>query len=322
MDASKNNTFLNFNDLDSFLNEHNSNVIWLLVATILSCGWIIYLTYYNSRNIGLFLTLIINRFYKDGYIHIGSFSFSVLSGKVMFRDVYYINQDMSIRIQDGFLIFRWWKMYNPKQKQHDPKAETRLYLTVNGFEFHVYNRTDLYAGLQETFGLEPTLLTSRKDEDECLLCSVNISTEGPEPASSWRSLIPVVKLNISTGRLAFGNHHLPQTLCVNFEDAFLTYATKPPSSHLDQYMHIVKGSLENVRVMLVPSPRYLGLQNDEPPRLMGEGFVVMQSNDVDIYYYQDEPGRSVVCTVDQWICDVLGPPAAPASWRRPDGRKL
>lgn len=24
---------------------------------------------------------------------------------------------------------------------------------------------------------------------------------------------------------------------------------------------------------------------------MGEGFVVMQSNDVDIYYYQDEPGE-------------------------------
>lgn len=28
-----------------------------------------------------------------------------------------------------------------------------------------------------------------------------------------------------------------------------------------------------------------------PPRLMGEGFVVMQSNDVDIYYYMDEPGN-------------------------------
>lgn len=44
-----------------------------LLATILSCGWIIYLTYYNSRNIGLILTLIINRLYKDGYIHIGEF---------------------------------------------------------------------------------------------------------------------------------------------------------------------------------------------------------------------------------------------------------
>lgn len=98
------------------------------IATIMSCGWIIYLTYYNSRNIGLVLTLIINRLYKNGYIHIGelvlilflfvhfswliflflpfiylficftgSFSFSVLSGKVMFRDVYFINEDMSIR---------------------------------------------------------------------------------------------------------------------------------------------------------------------------------------------------------------------------------
>ncbi|KAL2098940.1 hypothetical protein ACEWY4_005420 [Coilia grayii] len=298
MDPPKpNQTFpLGLDDLEDYLNQRDSNSVWLLVATILSCGWIIYLTYYNSRNIGLILTLIINKLYKKGYIHIGSFSFSVLSGKVMFRDVYYIDEDVSIRIQDGLLIFRWWKMYNPKQKQHDPKAETRLYVTVNGFEFHMYNRTELYARLQETFGLEPTLASPARDEEKGReerdkpLDSVNIQAEAQDPSSSWRSLIPVVKFNISTGRIAFGNHHLPQTLCVHFDDAFLTYTTKPPSSHLDQFMHIVKGSLENVRVMLVPSPRYLGLQNDEPPRLMGEGFVVLQSNDVDIYYYQDEPG--------------------------------
>ncbi|KAJ8336323.1 hypothetical protein SKAU_G00396660 [Synaphobranchus kaupii] len=283
--------FPSYIDLDKFLVKHDSNFVWLLMATILSCGWIIYLTYYNSRNIGLILTLIINRLYKNGYIHIGSFSFSVLSGKVMFRDVYYINEDMSIRIQDGFLIFRWWKVYNPKQKSHDPKAETRLYVTVNGFEFHVYNRTDLYARLQETFGLEPTLKAHRKEEGpDQTLNSVNITAESPDQVSSWRSLLPVIKVNISTGRIAFGNHYLPQTMCVHFDDAFLTYTTKPPSSHLDKFMHIVKGALENVRVMLVPSPRYLGMHNDEPPRLMGEGFVVMQSNDVDIYYYMDEPG--------------------------------
>ncbi|XP_010780185.1 uncharacterized protein KIAA1109-like [Notothenia coriiceps] len=73
--VAKNNesTFPSLVDLDDFLTKHDSNFIWLLVATILSCGWIIYLTYYNSRNIGLILTLIINRLYKDGYIHIGEF---------------------------------------------------------------------------------------------------------------------------------------------------------------------------------------------------------------------------------------------------------
>ncbi|XP_051784339.1 bridge-like lipid transfer protein family member 1 isoform X3 [Erpetoichthys calabaricus] len=296
MDTNNGSSFPSFTQLEDFLEKHDSKFVWLLVATILSCGWIIYLTYYNSRNVGLILTLILNRFYKNGYIHIGSFSFSVLSGKVMFRDIYLINEDMSVRIQDGFLIFRWWKMYNPKQKLHDPKAETRLYITVNGFEFHVYNRIDLYTHLQEVFGLEPTLIPPKKEEDkaktggENTLESVKIKTESQDPSSSWRSLIPVIKVNISTGRLAFGNYYLPQTLCVNFDDAFLTYTTKPPSSHLDQFMHILKGSLENVRVMLVPSPKYVGIQTDEPPRLMGEGFVVMQSNDVDIYYYCDEPG--------------------------------
>ncbi|XP_039176154.1 transmembrane protein KIAA1109 homolog isoform X4 [Crotalus tigris] len=286
--------------LENFLTEHNSNVVWLLVATILSCAWIIYLTYYNSRNIGFILTLILNRLHKNGYIHIGSFSFSVLSGKIMVREIYYITEDFSIRIQDGFIIFRWWKMYNPKQKQHDPKAETRLYIVVNDFEFHVYNRSYLYAQLQELFGLEPTIIPPKTKDEKARengqeqthtnLDSVKVKSDSYDPSSSWRSLIPVIKVSVSTGRLAFGNHYLPQTLCINFDDASLIYTTKPPSSHLDQFMHIVKGKLENVRVMLVPSPRYVGLQNDEPPRLMGEGFVVMQSNDVDIYYYMDEPG--------------------------------
>ncbi|KAM7167896.1 bridge-like lipid transfer protein family member 1 isoform 1-T3 [Macrochelys suwanniensis] len=301
MEQRKNDSFVpSITQLEHFLTEHDSNVVWLLVATILSCGWIIYLTYYNSRNVGLILTLVLNRLYKHGYIHIGSFSFSVLSGKIMVREIYYITEDMSIRIQDGFIIFRWWKMYNPKQKQHDPKAETRLYIMVNDFEFHVYNRSALYGQLQELFGLDPTIIPPRKEDEKAQengrdtthsnLESVKVKTESQDPSSSWRSLIPVIKVNVSTGRLAFGNHYQPQTLCINFDDAFLTYTTKPPSSHLDQFMHILKGKLENVRVMLVPSPRYVGLQTDEPPRLMGEGFVVMQSNDVDIYYYMDEPG--------------------------------
>lgn len=37
-----------------------------------------------------------------------------LSGKIMFRDVVYITHDYSLRIQDGWVIFRWWRAYVPK----------------------------------------------------------------------------------------------------------------------------------------------------------------------------------------------------------------
>uniref|UniRef100_UPI00358EAAD5 bridge-like lipid transfer protein family member 1 n=1 Tax=Myxine glutinosa TaxID=7769 RepID=UPI00358EAAD5 len=295
----KNDTYgMSYNELDNYLNQHNSNVAMLLAATILSGIWIIYLTCYNSRNLGFLLTIILNKFIKFGHIKFGSVSFSVLSGQVMFREAHLLNEDASLRVQDGFVIFRWWRPYNPKHNMHDPRAETRLNITLNGFELHIYNRSSIYEHLEKVFGLEPTTILPTKNSERGKanakkkdnLPSERVVSEDLNPASSWRSLIPVIKVDINTGRLVFGNRLMPQTLSINFEDALLTYATKPPSSRLDLYMHILKGKLENVRVMLVNSPRYAGVHQDEPPRLMGEGFVVLQSNDVDIYYYQDQPG--------------------------------
>lgn len=37
---------------------------------------------------------------------------------------------------------------------------------VNDFEFHVYNRSDLYGQLQELFGLDPTIIPSKKEEEK------------------------------------------------------------------------------------------------------------------------------------------------------------
>jgi len=48
----------------------------------------------------------------------------------------------------------------------DPKAETRLYIMVNDFEFHVYNRSELYGQLQELFGLDPTIIPAKKDDEK------------------------------------------------------------------------------------------------------------------------------------------------------------
>lgn len=39
---------------------------------------------------------------------------SVLSGKVMFRDVHFITEDYSVRAQLGFAIFRWWRPLTDK----------------------------------------------------------------------------------------------------------------------------------------------------------------------------------------------------------------
>lgn len=58
------------------------------------------------------------------FAFVGSFTLNALSGKIMFRDIVYITTDYSFRIQDGWLIFRWWRSYVPKDV-----SEGKLYLS-------------------------------------------------------------------------------------------------------------------------------------------------------------------------------------------------
>lgn len=83
----------------------------------------------------------------------------------MFRDVVYMTHDYTIRVQDGWVIFRWWRAYVPKNASDDlSHSDTRLSVMLNGFELHMYNRTSLYANLEKLFGIEPQAFP--KDESD------------------------------------------------------------------------------------------------------------------------------------------------------------
>ncbi|XP_063974640.1 bridge-like lipid transfer protein family member 1 isoform X5 [Diachasmimorpha longicaudata] len=296
----------------------DSNFIYLLCSLVSAISWLIYITYYNSRVIGFILTRLLNRFIiRDGYVKVGAFTLSALSGKIMFRDIVYITTDYSLRIQDGWLIFRWWRSYVPKDVSEDlSHSDTRLSVLLNGFELHVYNRCELYAHLEETFGLSPQMFP---DEDNHNVNNINEKDsesinntandfrqqinamdvsrhvenirkqEAHVIARTWRDLIPVIKLDVCTGRLVFGNRLVPTTLSLTVEEAHFVYSTKPAASRHDHFMHFTKCKAENFKVILAPSPKYTGMV-DDPPRYMGEGFVVLSSNNMEVYYYMDEPG--------------------------------
>ena len=68
----------------------------------------------------------------------------------MFRNLAYITSDYTVRVQDGYLIFRWWRTYVPKDEDQDlSHSDTRVSLQLYGFEFHVYNRSKVYRDLEK-----------------------------------------------------------------------------------------------------------------------------------------------------------------------------
>ncbi|XP_075992780.1 bridge-like lipid transfer protein family member 1 [Anticarsia gemmatalis] len=220
-----NTSSIDFSDLPM-----DRNFALLLVSLISAILWIVYITYYNSRVLGYILTRLINKFYfQDDNFKIGSFTLNALSGKIMFRDIVYINYDYTLRIQDGYLIFRWWRSYVPKDVSEDlSHSDTRLSIMLNGFELHFYNRCDLYNELEKIFGLDPVI--KQQNDDDCTDRdkAMNDANEKRRRAQdtvrseaamarTWRDLIPVIKIDICSGRVVFGNRLVPTTLSISVE---------------------------------------------------------------------------------------------------------
>ena len=75
--------------------------------------------------------------------------------------------DFTVRVQDGFLTFRWWRSYVPKDVSEDlSHSDTRVSIQLNGFELHIYNRTSTYKELEKKFGIFTGLFGNSDDENE------------------------------------------------------------------------------------------------------------------------------------------------------------
>lgn len=109
---------------------------------------------------------------------------------------------------------------------------------LNGFELHVYNRCDLYAQLEKTFGLPPEIFldethTTNTDEREPetkkkkkkrnkpASTTIDVSKhvdnirkkEAYVIARTWRDLIPVIKVDVCTVSIQL-SIHLIQTIVI------------------------------------------------------------------------------------------------------------
>ena len=115
----------NLNEMDLFPPiDPSTNFLLFLCSLMFAMFWVTYITFYNSRLVGSITTNIANKilqssnYYPGTYFKVGSLSFSVLAGKIMFRDLLFLTPDWSFRSQDGYIIFRWWRPYFPKVIKH------------------------------------------------------------------------------------------------------------------------------------------------------------------------------------------------------------
>ncbi|KAE9555244.1 hypothetical protein FO519_001495 [Halicephalobus sp. NKZ332] len=329
----KNDTLQLFSDIKQDLKsewegeEPGINFFMLLGVLLVCIVYIVFVTFYFSRVVGSILAVLISRFLQwrlgssSVKVRIGSFSISVLAGKIMFRNVSFTDDDMCIHANDGWVIFSYWSLVPGKIPPPKAMNSSRLHISLNGFKIHFYNRTSLYRKALKTTGssVAAQALSEILGEDISLTPAAKQRALRHQPPPDkldewwdnfWR-LSGFIRVDISSGRVICGNHLMPTAFATVFENLQSKIYLTKASNDQDRCMLKSETSMENVRVSLVKSNGYMGDGFEDPPRTMGEGFAVLQSAMITCFYHQDLLGL-VQAEVQSQVEDV---PVWESVWR-------
>ncbi|MCP9260407.1 DNA mismatch repair protein Msh6 [Dirofilaria immitis] len=166
---------------------------------------------------------------------------------------------------------------------------SRLHVSLNGLQVHIYNRLSNYRSLARYFGLEKLFLPLKVDTDvnRVRRFSTGKELEWDKYYDNLWSLIGYIKLDISSGRLVAGNALLPSMIVSSFENYTSEVSLKEYGKGDDVALLSIIGGTENVRVTLPLN--YIG-RYDPPPRTMGDGFAIVQTAHLNFFYSQSIPG--------------------------------
>uniref|UniRef100_A0AC35FE25 Bridge-like lipid transfer protein family member 1 N-terminal domain-containing protein n=1 Tax=Panagrolaimus sp. PS1159 TaxID=55785 RepID=A0AC35FE25_9BILA len=254
----KNETFQLISDIQQDLrnewqsDEPSVNFFLLLGILLALIIYLVFITFYFSRIIGTILGYVITRFlrWRSGSsfvkVQIGSFSISILSGKIMVRNFTYTNNNLSFHINDGWLIFSYWRPVPKKCPPSKAMNSSRLHISLNGVKVHIYNRLDLYQLILKTAGqtVAAAKLSAEIGEDAAAAAAAQQRALRHQPPPDkldewwdnfWR-LSGMIKLDISSGRIICGNHLMPCSFATVFEDLKSKIFLSDASNEQDRFM--------------------------------------------------------------------------------------
>ncbi|KAJ7084454.1 hypothetical protein B0H15DRAFT_940059 [Mycena belliarum] len=151
---------------------------FLLIGCICVVISLVLYFFYWNRLIAFLLGLLFRFLYWNQgpfsiWLEIGSIHFSLLTGRILFKDVHYHSSNQTIKIVKGQIAWRYW-IRKPSSGediaparvsdhfQQTRSAACRVQISLQGFEWFLYNRTSAYDDIITQMGATlPSRPTSR-----------------------------------------------------------------------------------------------------------------------------------------------------------------
>ncbi|KAF9475774.1 hypothetical protein BDN70DRAFT_996181 [Pholiota conissans] len=271
----------------------------LLVACISVVVALILYFFYWNRFLGFIIgqTIRVLLWNQDGsslWVEIGSIHFSLLTGRILLKDIRYHSSNQTIKIVTGQIQWRYWTRYPTTEEEidsirgDDTKSSARLLscriqLSLRGLEWFVYNRTASYDNIVdqiEKMNRPNSRSSSHRRFFQRFSRQDNQSPYNPPslvrsafhvPATfrkgfAWfRGQLPTLDpkdllplgIHVQTGAIILGNPSTPTLLVAEFQDALGTYGITASRSKYDLYKQILGLKLQNTLFHLVQNDDYV-----------------------------------------------------------------
>ncbi|KAL1748805.1 hypothetical protein HDZ31DRAFT_59984 [Schizophyllum fasciatum] len=230
--------------------------VYLLVALICIVVALIVFFFYFNRLIGLLLGLTLRVLWwgsgaESAWVHIGSIHFSLLSGRILFKNVAYHSSNQTIRIVKGRIQWRYWQRRTMQESDvgKQEKIPCRIQISLQGIEWFMYNRTPAYDNIvaqmmeqdhvgqpverRKSFMSEWTTQSATAQLPPALLSFMRWLKE-QLPSLDFNDVLPL-GVDITKGLIIAGNHATPNLLVAEYSKADGWYGTTQARSKLDLY---------------------------------------------------------------------------------------
>ncbi|TFK44762.1 hypothetical protein BDQ12DRAFT_730786 [Crucibulum laeve] len=278
-----------------------------VACSLIIAALIAYFFFWN-RFIAFLIGVVIRVLYWNQgsssiWVELGSIHFSILAGRILVKDFCYHSSNQTVKIVKGQLQWRYWirrpttetdisgSVHPDDDKQTKRSLSCRIQISLQGFEWFLYNRTAAYDSIisQMESSSRPTSRTSgahrssqrlgRRDTTSpfyppsrvkrTLTIPMTIQTamaylKRQLPNLDPKDLLPL-GLEATKGAIICGNASAPSLLVAEFQSADGTFGIVQSKSKNDLYKQVLAMKFQNASFRLVENEDYV-----DPMTAIGE----------------------------------------------------
>ncbi|KAJ7045588.1 hypothetical protein C8F04DRAFT_939778 [Mycena alexandri] len=225
------------------------------------------------------------------WLEIGSIHFSILTGRILFKDLRYHSSNQTIKIVRGSIEWRYWirrpasgddiapapAMGDSKQSR---SPSCRVQISLQGFEWFLYNRTAAYDAIVTQMGAKlptrpPSRNTGRQSSQRSTVPAYSPSiipgslrlpvafqrawhwVRRQLPTLDPKDLLPL-GIQVTKGAIICGNPSTPNLLVTEFKKTEGMFGIVQSRSKYDLYKQLLRLSFQQALIRYVQNEDYRG----------------------------------------------------------------